>query len=138
MNDKDYLFIDKYVSKKGETTTSLKECDGQYVISQFSGINSENFIVKRNDLKLEFSIFKLNGIYYINLNGQNIIDYKKFINISQISLEKDDTVKICNPCIGNIILNNCQVDLVCKALKIMNLYMKGKISFWKHILYLFF
>mgnify|MGYP000267934581 CR=1 FL=1 len=32
---------------------------------------------------MEFSFFKLNGVYYININGCHIIDYKHFINIQQ-------------------------------------------------------
>lgn len=128
-----YLFIDKHKS-----TTSVREFDGKYVISQSSGVNSENFVIKRNSKELQFSIFKLNGIYYVNLNGQHIIDYKTFVKISQISMVEDDSVKVYNPCIGTIVLKNCEVDLVCKALKLMNDWMKGKLSFWKDIYNFFF
>jgi len=133
----DYLFVDKHVSKKG-TSTSLKEQDGQYLITQFSGVNCENFIIKKDSYQLKFSIFKLNGIYYVNLNGHHIIDYNKFIHISQISLEGDNNVKIYNPCIGTIVICDCEVDVVCKALTIMQKFMKGKISFWKTVFNLLF
>ena len=136
--DKEYLVIDNHLSKNGNITTEFKECDGKLLIKQFSGTNTDNFIIKKfNGKRLEFSFFKLNGIYYINLNSHHIIDYKRFVNIDHISKE-DENVKIKNSYIGDILLIDCDVDIVHKALTVMADWMKNKQSMFKYFLYVMF
>ncbi len=133
-----YLIIDKYKNKRGEDTTEFKEHEGKLIIKQFSGINSDNFVIKKsNGKKLSFSFFKLNGIYYINLNSDHIIDYKKFINIQQIS-NLEQSIKIKNSYIGDIIIDNCDTEIFHKALNLMANYMKNKTTYMSDIMYLFF
>ena len=99
---------------------------------------TDNFIIKKfNNKRLEFSFFKLNGIYYININSFHIIDYKRFINIEHITKE-DENVRIKNPFIGDILLLNCDVDIVYKALRIMADWMKNKKSIFRDFLYFLF
>ena len=130
--EKEYLIIDNHI------TTEFKECDGKILIKQFSGLNTDNFIIKKfNGKKLEFSFFKLNGIHYVNINGNHIIDYKRFINIQHIS-KSDDDVKIQNLYIGELILKDCDVDIVHKALTTMANWMKSKQTFFKDIMYFMF
>lgn len=136
--EKEYLIVDKHLSKNGNVTTEFKESDGKLLVKQFSGTNTDNFIIKKfNNKRLEFSFFKLNGIYYININSFHIIDYKRFINIEHITKE-DENVRIKNPFIGDILLLNCDVDIVYKALQIMAEWMKSKKSIFKDILYFLF
>ena len=40
-----YLVIDKHKNKKGEDTTELKEHEGKLIIKQYSGFNSDNFVI---------------------------------------------------------------------------------------------
>lgn len=134
--DIDYLVIDKYKNKRGEDTTELKENDGKLIIKQYSGINSDNFVIKKFDgKKLSFSFFKINGIHYISINGDHIIDYKRFINIQQVSKVEIDaetqvpTIKIKNGYIGDILIYNCDTEIFQKALNIMSKYMKNKHSY---------
>lgn len=135
--DKDYLIVDNKISKKGDIT-ELKECDGKILIKQFSGLNTDNFIIKKyNGKKIEFSFFKLNGIYYVNINGQHIIDYKKFINIQHVSNENEN-VKVKNSYIGDLLLENCDIDIFYKTLTIMADWMKSKNSYFKELLYFLF
>lgn len=125
--DKEYLIVDNHAND----ITEFKQSDGKILIKHFSGINTDNFIIKKfNGKTMEFSFFKLNGIYYININGHHIIDYKHFINIQHIS-KLDEHVKIKNPYIGEIILYNCDVDIVHKALTIMSDWMKSKKNHFK-------
>lgn len=136
--EKEYLIIDNHLSKNGNLTTEFKESDGKLLVKQFSGTNTDNFIIKKfNNKRLEFSFFKLNGIYYININSFHIIDYKRFINIEHITKE-DENVRIKNPFIGDILLLNCDVDIVYKALRIMADWMKNKKSIFKDFLYFLF
>lgn len=136
--EKEYLIIDNHLSKNGNVTTEFKESDGKLLVKQFSGTNTDNFIIKKfNNKRLEFSFFKLNGIYYININSFHIIDYKRFINIEHITKE-DENVRIKNPFIGDILLLNCDVDIVYKALRIMADWMKNKKSIFKDFLYFLF
>lgn len=133
-----FLIVDNYITKDGDITTEFKECDGKILVKHFSGINSENFIVKKqNGKKLEFSFCKLNGIYYININGHHMIDYKKFTNIQSI-IKCNEDVKISNIYIGDIILNNCDIEIVHKALIVMNEWIKSKTKWYNDILYYMF
>jgi hypothetical protein len=135
--EKEFLIIDNHVGKNGDVT-EFKECDGKILIKQFSGLNTDNFIIKKfNGKRLEFSFFKLNGIYYININGCHIVDYKHFINIQHIS-KVDEAVKIKNPYIGDILLVNCDVDIVHKALTVMSDWMKSKKNAFSDFIYYIF
>lgn len=136
-----YLVIDKYKNKRGEDTTELKEHEGKLIIKQYSGINSDNFIIKKYDgKKISFSFFKLNGIYYININGEHIIDYKKFISIQQISKVEDDetSIKVKNSYIGDILIRNCDPEIFQKALNVMANYMKNKTSYVSDLMHFVF
>jgi hypothetical protein len=131
MNNLDgYLVIDKVKNKKGGDTTEFKECEDRLIIKQFSGLNSDNFVIKKLDgKKLSFSFFNINGIYYVNINGDHIIDYRRFICIQQISKikEGDQTIlKVKNGYIGDIMLYNCDPEIFKRSLDIMAKYMKNK------------
>jgi hypothetical protein len=138
-----YLVIDKYKNNRGEACTELKEHEGKLIIKQFSGINTDNFVIKKYDgKKISFSFFKLNGIYYVNINGEHIIDYKKFVNIQQISkVESDDeksSIKIRNGYIGDLVINNCDPEVFQKALNVMSNYMKNKSSYISDLMHFVF
>ena len=135
----EYLLIDKTQNKKGENMTELKECEGKLIIKQFSGINTDNFVIKKSDgKKIAFSFFKINGIYYVNINGEHIIDYRRFVNIQQISKHETDSVKIKNAFIGDVIINNCDVEMFSKSMSIMNKYMKHKTNYYTDLMYFIF
>jgi hypothetical protein len=135
--EKEYLIIDNHVGKNGDIT-EFKECDGKILIKQFSGLNTDNFIIKKfNGKRLEFSFFKLNGVYYININGCHIIDYKHFIDIQHISKDESN-VKIKNRSIGDMILIDCDVDIVHKSLTVMSDWMKSKQNTFNDFMYYIF
>lgn len=137
-NIEEYLLVDKIQNKKGENLTELKECEGKLIIKQYSGINTDNFVVKKADGKnIKFSFFKINGIYYININGEHIIDYKRFTNIQQIS-KQDQDIKVKNSFIGDIIIYNCDVEMFSKSLSIMHKFMKNKNNYYNDIVYFLF
>jgi len=137
-----YLMIDKIKNKRGEVCTELKEHLGKLIIKQYSGIGTDNFIIKKFDgKKINFSFFKLNGIHYININGEHILDYRKFVNIQQISkIEKEDgtsdSIEIKNSFIGNLKLHNCDLEIFKKALDVMNTYMKNHRTYMNDFIYL--
>ena len=135
--DREYLIIDNHTGKNRDIA-EFKECDGKMLVKQFAGINTDNFIIKKyNGKRLEFSFFKLNGIYYININGCHIIDYKHFVNIQHIS-QVQENVKIKNTYVGEILLVNCDVDIVHKALTIMSDWMKSKQNVLSDFMYYMF
>jgi hypothetical protein len=136
--DNEFLIVDRHISKNGNATTEFKECDGKILVKHFSGFDTDNFIVKKfNGKKMEFSFFKLNGVYYVNINGHHIIDYKRFINIQEI-LKHENAVHIKNSYIGEVVLPECDVDIVHKALVVMADWMKHRSSFSKDMLYYIF
>jgi hypothetical protein len=142
-NLENYTLVDRIKNKRGEDTAEFKECDGRLIIKQYSGINTDNFIIKKSDgKKLNFTFFKINGIYYININGDHIIDYRRFINIQQISkmntAENIESVILKNAHVGDIIINNCDPEMFQKALSIMSRHMKNKNSYYNDIMYFMF
>lgn len=135
--DKEFIIVDNHASKNGDIT-EFKECDGKILVKHFSGLNTENFIIKKfNGKRLEFSFFKLNSVYYININGYHIVDYNHFINIQHIS-KVDENVKIKNTSIGDILLIDCDIDMLYKALTVMTDWMKSKQNVFSEIMYYIF
>lgn len=138
----DYLLINKFTNKKGEESTKLEEYEGALIIKQYSGINTDNFIIKKFDgKKINFSFFKVNGIYYININGEHMIDYKRFVNIQQISnieIDNKQAIKLKNLHIGDIIIYNCDTEIFQKALTVMDNYMKNKKTYFSEIVHFLF
>lgn len=135
--EKEFVIIDNYNNKNGNVT-EFKESDGKIIVKQFSGTNTENFIIKKfNGKRLEFSFFKLNNVYYVNINGYHIIDYKHFINIQHITKVEED-VKIKNHYIGEILIKDCDIDIVHRALTIMSDWIKSKQNTINDIMYYIF
>jgi len=143
-NLENYMMVDKIKNKKGEDTTEFKECEGRLIIKQYSGINTDNFIIKKVDGKrISFSFFKINGIHYININGEHIIDYKRFVNIQQISKydtsgSDTESIKVKNGFIGDLIIHNCDPEIFKKSLDIMAKYMKYKNNYISDLMYFIF
>lgn len=140
MSNQDYLIINHTNNKKGEDTIVFKENDGELIIKQYSGHNSDNFIIKKFDGKqLSFSFFKINGIHYVNIDNKHIIDYKKFVNIQHISNLEGETpaIKISNVHVGVLIIHNCDIEIFSKALSVMSNYMKNhKSSYFSQLMYI--
>lgn len=143
-NLENYMMVDKIKNKKGEDTTEFKECEGRLIIKQYSGLNTDNFVIKKMDGKrLSFSFFKINGIHYININGEHIIDYKRFVNIQQISKydtpgSDSESIKVKNGFIGDLIIHNCDPEIFKKSLDIMAKYMKHKNNYISDFMYFIF
>lgn len=117
--------------------TDTKEKFGDIIFKQYSGLNTENFVFRKNNYKLQISLFKLNGIYYININGEHIIDYRRFKNIQCMS-QNEDNVNIKNSYFGQLKISNCDVELFKYALFVLSEWMKKKTSFFSDVLYYLF
>jgi hypothetical protein len=134
----DFTIVDNYSTPNGDIITEFKECDGRILVKHFSGVNSENFVIKKgNGKQMQFSFIKLHGVYYVNINGHHIIDYKKFLHIQSIS-NIEDNVKINNLYIGEILLLKCDAEIVYKALTVMKRWMKKKSWWLEDLLYFVF
>lgn len=135
----DFCVVEHHVKKNGDMTAEFKESDGKILVKHFAGVNSDNFLIKKIDgKKIEFSFFKLNGIYYVNINGHHMIDYKKFVNIQSVVSDDQDNVKIKNVFVGEIVITNCDVDIIKKALVVMDEWMKRKSWWLTDLVYFFF
>lgn len=135
----DFSIIDTYKQRDGNNTIEIKDYENKLIIKQFTGVNSENFLIKRplTGKRLHFSFFRMNGIYYVNINGEHIVDYKCFIHIQKISNEGDNLI-IQNSTFGIIKLLNCDIEVFQKSLQIMNDWIKPKQSLWNNLLYYIF
>ena len=139
-----YTFVEKFKNNRGNDTAEFKDCEGKMIIKQYSGVNSDNFVIKKIDGKrINFSFFKINGIYYVNINGEHIVDYRRFTNIQQISkLENNEdktySIKIKNSYIGDIIIHNCDPEMFQKSLSVMQRHMKNKNTYYHDFMYFVF
>lgn len=142
VNMDEYLIIDTGVTSSGDMISKIRGFDdnGKIFIKQYSGVNTDNFVISKADgKKVSFSFFTTNGIYYINLNGEHIMDYNKFINIKKFSYNTTENyLKISNNHFGDIYVHNCDVDIFKKALIEMASWMKNKTSFVSNLLYYIF
>ncbi|NDD83468.1 hypothetical protein EB118_12265 [bacterium] len=115
----DFIVVDTY-----NEVMEFKESDGKILVKQYSGVGTENFEVKKKcGMKLTFSFFKLNGIYYVNINGEHIMDYRKFVHITQIS-QLESGVRLRTLYFGDITLPNCDIHLIRRALEVMSEWMR--------------
>lgn len=133
-----YLFIDNK-QLDNENILLLTEHSDKVIIQQYTGRNTENFKLMSNNCTLTLSIFKLNHIWYININGHNILDYKQFIRFQRIETQNDN-IKIYNSYIGDLVIKNCNICLFQKGIKIVSNWMKQNhsTSIWNDFLYFFF
>lgn len=128
----DFLIVDSHIVN-GIEIPEFKKIDGKILIKHFVGINTDNFVLKKADgTEFKFSFFKINGIYYINVNNYHIIDYKKFTNIQQI-FKENGNIKIKGKHFGEIEIKNCDLDLIKKGLGIMDEFIRTRTSFWKDL-----
>lgn len=134
--DESYLVIDTHRTKKGTLLSECRETDGKLIVQHFSGINCDNYIVKKQcGKKLHYSFFKMNGIYYVSLNGEHIVDYKKFCDGLMHVSNQGSSVVVTNTFFGKITLIDCDTDIIYKSLQLMKQWMKGKTNFFSNILY---
>lgn len=134
-----YLLIDNQ-QLDNENILLLTEKSDKIIIQQYTGRNTENFKLISNKYILTLSLFKLNHIWYININSDNILDYKQFIRFQRIETLNDNNIKIYNSYIGDLIIPNCNVGLFQKSIKIISNWMKDNhpTSLWNDFLYFFF
>lgn len=120
---------------------NLKEfvhLEDKILIKHSIGVNSDNYLLKKsNNKKLQFSLFKLNNIFYVNINSEHIIDYRKFTCIQKITTKNNDLI-VKNSYIGELIIPNCDIDLIQKSLVIMSDWMKKKKTWYNDIIYWIF
>lgn len=100
--------------------------------------STDKFVVNTSSKTLQFVFFKANGIYFININNEHIIDYKQFAkvkNIKQMNNGKDITLSIGKE---SLLIKDCDVVIIQKALIVMSEFMKTKSSLYKDLMYILF
>lgn len=102
----------------------------------------DKFIVNTSSKTLQFTFFKANGIYFVNINNVHIIDYKQFAkvkNITQVNNGKDITLSIGSTSASvSLLIKDCDVEMIQKALIVMSEFMKTKSSLYKDLVYILF
>lgn len=134
--DENFLIVNNQ-KIENNNITNIKEKVGDIILKQYSGLNTENFLFRKGNSKLQISLFKLNGIYYININGEHIIDYKRFKHIQCMS-QVDENVIIKNYYFGQLKISNCDIELFKHSLFVLAEWMKKKTSYFSEFLYYLF
>lgn len=133
-----FSYIDTSINNIYELTDTD---DNKIIIKHYSGINTDNYEIKRvndNEMKLWFTFSKINNIIYVIINNEHMIEYKKFIRIEQISAINEYDTKIRIRDIGDIKLKNCTSDMVKKALEIMEGYYSKRRSYIRDLMDIIF
>jgi hypothetical protein len=113
--------------------------DKSFYSKHYSGHNSENLIIKQNNLKIHFSYYRINGMYFVNINGEHVFDFKRLLLIDWMTNIKYDTdplkcdLKIKNANLGEIIIPNCNVKMFEKGVKEINQWIKKQSNIVKDI-----
>jgi hypothetical protein len=106
------------VSRLSGGLETVEISDG-ILIRHTSGINCENYIIAhQTNGQVRFSIFKIDGVWFISINGEHVIDYKKFADITSISMCMNGVV-LENYHVGKIHIDNANIDLVKRMLLVM-------------------
>ena len=135
----DFLIIENHKLNKQLDVVLTTEKSDKVVIQQYSGTNTENFRFASTNSTLFLSLFKLNGIWYININGEHVVNYKQFIRFQRVE-NTQSGIQIINNFCGNMNITNCKSDVFCKSISVISNWMKQThpSSLWKELLYFFF
>lgn len=130
----DYLYINK---TSGDYTDTIETIElGENVLSRHtSGYNSDNYtLAQQNGSQVKFSVVKIESMYYVSINNEYVLDYKKFMMFDRISYTGKDTViyYMYMPC---IVVKGCDVSMVNKMISILQDNIKQKIGFLYNIKY---
>ena len=124
----DYLIVSKGDNEMIETI----DLQAGILIRYTSGLNSENYVAaKQSGLQIKFSIVLIEGTYYIGINGEHLVDYKKFVtfkNIEQDNTREHPSVRIRWGQGECIVLNMCDTELMNVMIHKIQDVMKSKIG----------
>jgi hypothetical protein len=129
--DSGFTIITKY---KGniEITDDTPKSKNEVYIKEWIGLNSEHktgtnsytlykYIDDNIKLKLNFMLYKIQKRHYINVNNTYLSELDKFLMIKNI-VSMSTTVYINNSQMGEVILENCDMDLINKCIGIIQVY----------------
>lgn len=135
----DYILINTFISKNNLDNLEIGNFDGKILTTQSSSINSDKWcLVSSNKNQIEFTISKINNIFYIIINGLHVIDYKQFI-IHSIILPPNNTNNTIHVDgkFGKINVDNCDTHLFKKMTEIIHDTMKTRITTFYNLCYYF-
>lgn len=133
MGDATFIII----NKKHSSFELIGNSNGAFDINkvytkEYIGVNTENrtgtqnytlfkFIDSKHKMKLHFMLYKIQSRHYININNQHLLELDKFLLIKSI-ISHSDTVCMVNSHIGELVIENCDLDLVNKCISIVEKY----------------
>lgn len=121
MDDKDFHVIEH---KKG------------IHVKQYKSYNSNVLLLTKDNLKIKFNYYKLNSIVFININGEHLFDFKVLLLIdmlTNISNIDSTNLSIKHSKLGEIIIQNCNVEMFEKGICIINEWVEKNKNFFKDL-----
>jgi hypothetical protein len=130
-----YLFIE---NRNGLGNVFI-ERDPPMIVRHSTDTN-HYIVIHDNGKKMAFSFKLLNGVYFVNLNGTDFIDYKKFKCIQRVTVSPKDEngVLVRNSHLGDIEIPDCDVETFQKGLEVMSVFMKTKNTLWSNVIHFLF
>lgn len=138
MEDYQIINKDKYTDKENDKNNDEDSTDKSFYSKHYLGHNSENLIIKQKNLKIHFSYYRINGMYFVNINGEHVFDFKRLLLIDWMTNVKNENtddcnLKIKNANLGEIIIPNCNVKMFEKGIKEIHQWIKKQSNIVKDI-----
>jgi hypothetical protein len=118
--------------------TECYEMDGDFYIYTLFFEDKEKYVIaNKKGQRVSLVFFKLNDIYYININRYITIDLKRFLHIEYIVTQETDgeNIKIKTTYDQILILQNCDISLVHKMLKFIEKWYNNHCNWWYNLKY---
>lgn len=122
--------------------TECYEMDGDFCIYSLFFNEKEQYIIANNKgQKVILIFFKLNGIFYININKYMTIDLKRFLHIEHVlhdiynNTNTNTNIAIKTVYVGTLILQNCDMNLAHKMLEFIEKWNEKNCDWWYNLKY---
>ena len=86
---------------------------------------------------MKLSYYKLNGIFFVNINGENLFDFKTLLLIDSVKCIVENDVSIIiikNSSLGEIRIKNCDLEIFQKAIHFLNTWVKKNKNYIRDLL----
>lgn len=141
MNDdsEEYTVINKRNNSLEIQKTNLNGKSG-IQIKQYIGLNTDNehgtqnftlikhSAIDNTRLRLYFMLYRIGSRHYININNTHVVEIRKFLMIKKMSIEMTECVAIVNSALGEIVIDNCDMDMIHKCIQITEKYLENNKS----------
>lgn len=140
----DFALININTNKTESNSSYVTECyemDGTFYIYTLFFDDKEKYVIaNKKGQRVTLVFFKLNGIYYININRYITIDLKRFLYIEYIVTQEtpdisNENIEIKTMYDQTLKLLNCDISLAHKMLDFIEKWNYRNCNWWYNLKY---